>query len=200
MKRFIRYGRRSNTAQLERKLFWRQLPIVSNSNSNQIFSGMEVTFIGTGSGAPGKFRGATSIALNLEGEMWMFDCGEGTQVKIASMDNLRLSHTSKIFVTHLHGDHVFGLFGTICGLDIAQPDEQVTTIHIYGPRGLFSMLNTVFLACNAKLKKLNIVVHELVHKKDSIQTLKTHPVSACTMTLSLIHAEIVEKNHTSHER
>ena len=70
---------------------------------------MELQFLGTGAGVPAKHRNVTSIALKLldeRNEVWLFDCGEGTQMQILRT-TIRRRKISKIFITHLHGDHIF---------------------------------------------------------------------------------------------
>ncbi|WP_330204417.1 ribonuclease Z [Cyanobacterium sp. Dongsha4] len=95
---------------------------------------MEVTFLGTSSGVPTKSRNVSSVALRLtqRGEIWLFDCGEGTQHQLLRSD-LRTSQLKKIFITHMHGDHVFGLMGLLasCGLGADAKD-----IELFGPPGI----------------------------------------------------------------
>ncbi|MDH6098082.1 ribonuclease Z [Anabaenopsis sp. FSS-46] len=95
---------------------------------------MQITFLGTSSGVPTRSRNVSSIALRLpqRAELWLFDCGEGTQHQILRSD-LKMSQISRIFITHLHGDHIFGLMGLLasCGLG-----GNVQRVDIYGPPGL----------------------------------------------------------------
>ena len=75
---------------------------------------MELTFLGTSAGVPTRTRNMTSIILNLQqptrAEMWLFDCGEGTQHQFLHTP-YHPGKLNKIFITHLHGDHLFGLPG-----------------------------------------------------------------------------------------
>lgn len=78
---------------------------------------MELTFLGTSAGVPTRTRNMTSIILNLQqptrAEMWLFDCGEGTQHQFLHTPH-HPGKLNKIFITHLHGDHLFGLPGLLC--------------------------------------------------------------------------------------
>ena len=101
---------------------------------------MEITFLGTSSGVPTRSRNVSSVALRLpqRAEVWLFDCGEGTQHQLQRSD-IKNSQIRRIFVTHMHGDHIYGLMVLIasCGLaGNAQP------IDIYGPEGLKEYLQT----------------------------------------------------------
>jgi len=74
---------------------------------------MDIQFLGTGAGQPSKARNVSSLALKLLdeiNEVWLFDCGEGMQNRILET-TIRPRKVSKIFITHLHGDHIFGLPG-----------------------------------------------------------------------------------------
>lgn len=83
---------------------------------------------------PTRVRNVSGVALRLEqrAEVWLFDCGEATQHQIQRTD-LRLSQISRIFISHLHGDHVFGLLGLIASTGLA---GQAQPIRLYGPAGL----------------------------------------------------------------
>lgn len=101
---------------------------------------MELTFLGTGSGAPTRARNVSATALHLpqRGEWWLFDCGEGTQHQILRASHVRLSQLTRIFLTHLHGDHLFGLPGLLASRALAQGGTG--PVAIYGPEGVDSWL------------------------------------------------------------
>ncbi|MDP3622926.1 MAG: ribonuclease Z, partial [Methanobacteriaceae archaeon] len=93
---------------------------------------MEIIFLGTSSAIPTKHRNHASIALKAFGEILLFDCGEGTQRQMA---HLKLSpmKIKKIFISHLHGDHILGLPGIIQSMGFRGRTEP---LDIYGPPGI----------------------------------------------------------------
>ena len=100
---------------------------------------MQVTFLGTSSGVPTRARNVSAVALRLpqRSEMWLFDCGEGTQHQFLRSD-LRLSQLRRVFVTHMHGDHVFGLPGLLASLGLSGSCQD--GVDLYGPDPLESFL------------------------------------------------------------
>jgi len=95
---------------------------------------VQITFLGTSSGVPTRSRNVSSVALRLpqRAELWLFDCGEGTQHQVLRSD-LKVSQLTRIFVTHMHGDHIFGLMGLLASCGLAGNVEHVD---IYGPPDL----------------------------------------------------------------
>lgn len=96
---------------------------------------MELQFLGTGAGVPAKNRNVSSIALSLLQEInsvWLFDCGEATQHQILHT-TIRPRKINKVFITHLHGDHIFGLPGFLSSRSFQGGQDTLT---IYGPKGL----------------------------------------------------------------
>ncbi|WP_019638623.1 ribonuclease Z [Paenibacillus fonticola] len=121
---------------------------------------MELYFLGTNAGVPSLERNVTSLALRMLEErraIWLFDCGEGTQHQILRSP-LKLSKLEKIFITHLHGDHLFGLPGLISSRAYQGGDEPLT---IYGPVGLKQYIHTSLELSESRISyELNIVEHE----------------------------------------
>lgn len=96
---------------------------------------MNVFFLGTGAGLPAKLRNVTSIALKLleeRGSIWLFDVGEATQHQILHT-SIKPRRIEKIFITHLHGDHLYGLPGLLSSRSFQGGTSEVT---VYGPQGI----------------------------------------------------------------
>jgi len=115
---------------------------------------VNITFLGTSSGVPSLTRNVSSLALKLtqSSEVWLFDCGEGTQHQIMK-SNIKSSQITKIFITHMHGDHVYGLPGLLATLGLS---GNSTGIEIYGPSQLRGFINS---ALNSSFCKLSFPLH-----------------------------------------
>jgi ribonuclease Z len=99
---------------------------------------MHVTFLGTGAGVPTPRRNVAAVALRLpqSSETWLFDCGEGTQHRFMR-SSASMGQVTRIFISHLHGDHVFGLPGLLATRGLSGLRSPV---EIYGPRGIRTFL------------------------------------------------------------
>jgi ribonuclease Z len=96
---------------------------------------LDIFFLGTGAGIPAKLRNVTSIALKLleeRGSIWLFDVGEATQHQILHT-SVKPRRIEKIFITHLHGDHIYGLPGLLASRSFQGGESEVT---VFGPKGL----------------------------------------------------------------
>ncbi len=109
---------------------------------------MEITFLGTGAGVPSTKRNVSSAALRLDsGDIWLFDCGEATQHQILSA-SITLSRINKIFITHLHGDHIFGLPGILGSRSFQGGEAELV---VYGPAGIKE-----FIECALTVSKTHL--------------------------------------------
>jgi len=117
---------------------------------------VQITFLGTSSGVPTRSRNVSSLALRLpqRAEVWLFDCGEGTQHQLLRSD-LKISQISRIFITHMHGDHIFGLMGLLASCGLAGNTDR---IDIYGPAGLAE-----YLRASQKYSRTNLAFPLKVH-------------------------------------
>jgi len=110
---------------------------------------VNITFLGTSSGVPTLTRNVSSLALKLSqnAEVFLFDCGEGTQHQLMK-SNIRSSQIKKIFITHMHGDHIYGLPGLLATLGLSGNSKG---IEIYGPSGLRGFINSALYSSYCKL-------------------------------------------------
>ncbi|MEZ2586439.1 ribonuclease BN [Kluyvera intermedia] len=103
---------------------------------------MQLTFLGTSAGVPTRTRNVTAMLLQLQHPtqpgLWLFDCGEGTQHQLLRTA-FHPGKIERIFISHLHGDHLFGLPGLICSRSMAGNIQPLT---IYGPQGLKEYVET----------------------------------------------------------
>ncbi|EQC28885.1 hypothetical protein SDRG_13395 [Saprolegnia diclina VS20] len=150
---------------------------------------MDITFLGTASAQPSPTRNHSSLAFRPDGsDVWLFDCGEGTQHQMinlmaghatlalqapgnacAVLSAPRLAKISRIFLTHLHGDHCFGLPGLLCTAgSVVSSDvpEKANPIHIYGPRGLKAYVRNMLRHTMSRIGT-GFVLHELLLASDT---------------------------------
>ena len=125
---------------------------------------MDIYFLGTGAGVPAKTRNVSSIALQLLEErrsVWLFDCGEATQHQILHT-SIKPRKIENIFITHLHGDHIFGLPGLLGSRSF---QGGVSPLTIYGPPGIKEFIETSLRLSSTHLK-YDLHIKEL--KEDGI--------------------------------
>ena len=148
---------------------------------------MSVCFLGTGAGSPASSRSTSGTLLKLSGTNYLFDAGEGIQRQLQfARGRSGLQKIDKIFITHMHGDHIFGLPGLLLSLQTSymhqksqsntggskkkgrndkhsndDDSEEQANVKIYGPPGLFNYIaSSISLSCT-KLHLLNVEVYEL---------------------------------------
>ncbi|EGN93021.1 hypothetical protein SERLA73DRAFT_156605 [Serpula lacrymans var. lacrymans S7.3] len=147
------------------------------SAGRRVFSSLNITFLGTASAQPSSTRNHSSLALRLGGDVWLFDCGEATQHQIQK-STVRMGKIEKIFITHTHGDHIFGLLpllasrlngagGVAEGVDDprAQLSDFSNPFEIYGPLGTRAYVRNG-LTYSHTLLGSPYVVHELRFPSD----------------------------------
>ncbi len=130
---------------------------------------MKLTFLGTGAGSPSLTRNVSSLALQWpqRAALWLFDGGEGTQQQVLRSP-LKLSQLEQIWVSHLHGDHVFGLPGLLASRSAAQSVD--TPVTVFGPQGLEEWLRTTLRLTATGLKfplLFETVTEGLVYEDDT---------------------------------
>ncbi len=129
-------------------------PSASATNNGEV----KVQWLGTSSGAPTSRRNVSCIALRHLDRIYLVDCGEGTrnQLRAAGLNPAVISH---IFITHLHGDHCFGIPGTLAAIAAARVGTPLASepVHIYGPPELHRLMLASFKAAGLQLSTPVIV-------------------------------------------
>mmetsp|Transcript_2852 Transcript_2852/g.6135 ORF Transcript_2852/g.6135 Transcript_2852/m.6135 type:complete len:494 (-) Transcript_2852:63-1544(-) len=142
---------------------------------------MELVFLGTASCVPGVTRGVSCTALRCVSDTWLFDCGEGTQIQL-QRSRIRISRVKKIFITHAHGDHSFGLPGVLCLIGqsvqtererLAGEGDVLEPIDIYGPEGTRDLVRAV-----VQLSYSKIVAPHRVHELKNVPFLHNRHIRA----------------------
>ena len=100
---------------------------------------LNVIFLGTGGSIPTPKRGLSAIAIRRKTELLLFDCGEGTQRQMIQA-GVGFHRKTKIFVTHMHGDHVLGLPGLLQTMSLL---DRTKKLEIYGPQGIKAFVEAI---------------------------------------------------------
>ena len=100
---------------------------------------MQIIFLGTGGSIPTSERGLSAIAIKRKNELLLFDCGEGTQRQMIQA-RVGFHRKTKVFITHLHGDHVLGLPGLLQTMSLLGRKNK---LEIFGPIGIKDFVNSV---------------------------------------------------------
>ncbi len=98
---------------------------------------MRIIFIGTAGTTPTKFRGLPSLAIERNGELFLFDCGEGTQRQMMQF-SINMSRIKAVFLTHTHGDHTLGLAGLVRTLTL---NRRTAPLDVFIPHGGEKLIN-----------------------------------------------------------
>ena len=130
----------------------------------------EINILGCGSALPTTRHYASSQVVNIREKLFMIDCGEGTQTQLRR-NNLHFSRLSNIFISHIHGDHCFGLIGLISTFNLL---GRTNKLHIYAPEELESVLNTLVKTFCKELNfeivfhPVNTNLHQIIYEDRSV--------------------------------
>ena len=136
---------------------------------------MELTILGCHAATPRKNAQTTSQLLEIKGQMILIDCGEGTQIQLRKL-GVKFARIQHIFISHLHGDHFYGLVGLISTFRLLGREAD---LHIYGPKGIKEII-TLQLKLADSWTNYNLYFHELDspksqqildHEKFTVETL-----------------------------
>src|SRR6187551_1253782 len=108
---------------------------------------LALTILGNNSAVPAFDRHPTSQVVTMDGELFLVDCGEGTQIQLINY-KIRRSKISHIFISHLHGDHYYGLIGLINSLGLL---GHLQELHVFGPSQLKEIIELQLKVADTKL-------------------------------------------------
>lgn len=151
---------------------------------------IKLTILGCHSSTPRANAYPTSQYLEINNRHFLIDCGEGTQRQMRKY-KVGFSKINHIFISHLHGDHFFGLIGLIATFGILSREKE---LHIYGPKGIKELLLLQLKICKSHVN-YTLIFHELTSKKselifeDEKVTVRTIPLTHRIYTNGFLFTE-----------
>ncbi|WP_248722861.1 ribonuclease Z [Seonamhaeicola sp. ML3] len=124
---------------------------------------MKLTILGCYSATPRILTNPTSQVLEVKGHMFLIDCGEGTQVQLRK-HKIKFNRIKHVFISHLHGDHFFGLVGLVSTFRLLGREAD---LHIYGPKGIKEVV-TLQMKLADSWTNYNLIFHELTSKESQL--------------------------------
>jgi ribonuclease Z len=100
---------------------------------------LQITFLGTAASIPTSTRALSSVAVQRQGELFLFDCGEGTQKQMIQA-KIGFNRRTRVFITHMHGDHILGLPGLLQTMSLLGRDKP---IQVFGPKGILNFIEAM---------------------------------------------------------
>lgn len=160
----------------------------------------ELHILGCGSAVPTTRHFPTSQVVNVRDKLFMIDCGEGAQLQFRK-SRLRFSRLNHIFISHLHGDHCFGLPGLVSTLNLL---GRTADLHVYSPQGLEEVLAPMLSFFNRQMT-YRVIFHafgtqepELVYEDRSL-TVTTLPLCHRMPCCGFLFAEKPSPSHLNRE-
>ena len=124
---------------------------------------MNLTVLGCYAATPRTLTNPTSQVLEMQNRLFLIDCGEGTQVQLRK-NKIKFSKINQIFISHLHGDHCYGLIGLVSTfMSLA----RVNVLHIYGPKGIKQIINLQLRLSNS-WTSYKLIFHELTSTESEV--------------------------------
>ena len=124
---------------------------------------MRLTILGCYAATPRTLTNPTAQVLEINGHIILIDCGEGTQIELRRR-KVKFSRINHIFISHLHGDHFFGLPGLISTIRLLGREKE---LHIYGPKGIKEAI-TLLLKLGDSWTNYPLLFHELTSKEPEL--------------------------------
>jgi len=121
---------------------------------------MKLTILGCYAATPRTMTNPTSQVLEIKNRMFLIDCGEGTQVQLRK-NKIKFSRIDHIFISHLHGDHFFGLPGLVSTFRLLGREKD---LHVYGPKGIKEAI-TLLMKLGDSWTNYQLIFHELTSRE-----------------------------------
>jgi ribonuclease Z len=131
----------------------------------------ELTILGANSAIPTDDRFPSSQVLNVQENLYLIDCGEGTQIQLSNF-HIKRSKINQIFISHLHGDHIYGIFGLLTSFNHF---GRTNPLEIFCPAGLDEVVQKILDLANAKLSyplkfiDLNTTVYQKIFEDEVLE-------------------------------
>ena len=138
---------------------------------------MKLNILGCHSATPLENAHTTSQVLEVKDHIFLIDCGEGTQIQLRNQ-KIKFSRIKHIFISHLHGDHFYGLVGLVSTFRLL---GRIADLHIYGPKGIKEVLTLQLKLANS-WTNYNLFFHEL-EQEESVLIFKDDSLSVHTIPL-----------------
>lgn len=124
---------------------------------------MNLTILGCYAATPRTFTNPTSQVLEIRNQLFLIDCGEGTQVQLRK-NKVKFSKINHVFISHLHGDHFYGLIGLISTFMLL---GRTADLHIYGPKGIKEII-LLQLKLSNSWTSYDLYFHELTSTESEV--------------------------------
>lgn len=124
---------------------------------------MKITILGCYAATPRSFTNPTSQVLEMNNHLFLIDCGEGTQVQLRK-NRIKFSRIKHIFISHLHGDHFYGLVGLVSTFRLLNREKE---LHIYGPKGIKEIITLQLKLANS-WTNYPLIFHELTSREPQL--------------------------------
>lgn len=155
---------------------------------------MKLTILGCYAATPRTFTNPTSQVLEIKNRLFLIDCGEGTQVQLRK-NKIKFSKINQIFISHLHGDHFFGLIGLISTFSLLNRNND---LNIYGPKGIKEIIMLQLRLSNSwpnfglHFHELTSGQSELIYEDEKV-LVKTIPLKHRVYTNGFLFQEKIDK-------
>ena len=131
----------------------------------------ELTILGCNSAIPAFDRFPTAQILQVDRQLYLIDCGEGTQIRLGQF-SIRKNKINQIFISHLHGDHIFGLIGLLTSFSLGGREKS---LDIFSPKGLQEIIEVQIqhsgshLSYSLNFHEIDTTVSKLVFEDDLVE-------------------------------